>query len=96
MKLILVKEVGEFLDEEQIKEICESSNIEELKILGENIAKGKNLKSSRWEDWSLPTMGDNKLMPASKLRLKLSDNEALYISITSSCSGSSLRSSPLS
>lgn len=79
MKLLLVKILGKFHDEEHVEVISKASDIHRLKEMGSEIARERRVESIKWTDWSPPTMGDDKLKEPCKLILKLSENELLVI-----------------
>lgn len=79
MKLLLVKMLGKFSDEEHVEVISEANDIYRLKEIGSEVARQRRVKSIQWSDWSPPTMGDDKLKDPSKLLLKVSENEFLVI-----------------
>ena len=80
MKLLLVKLLGEFHDEEKIEVISDKNDILRLKEVGLGFARERGVHDAKWANWSLPAMGYHKLKEPSKFLLELSETEFLVIS----------------
>lgn len=79
LRLIHIRELDDYSDEEQVIVLEKTGEIIELKRKAETIAKERNVHALDWEDFSLPTMGNDKLKPPSEIRLKISESEYLYV-----------------